>query len=534
MKNILYSLLILFAKQGIGQVRQIIKQPTPAESKQIIQRPMEPVQQTVAQAYSKIDLLSNPTHFLVLGKQQFAESIKPFIEHKNIMGIPTAFVDIESLTGYKAADEPEKIKKAIADAYIRRGVRYVMLVGDAGLFPVRHRYVSNGWANGRTGSPEYQWFEGSYNPTDFYYANLFHHDENGELLPAPAFSSWDEDHDGFYNYQIWQFPGAEQMGIDAIKYNPDQVDGYPDIALARLPVHNTTELDIYIEKIIKYDDGKMIAASKSGLAFLASANYAGSNILCEEIINYAIPDKKNTTSIQKFAFNFKQKPADWDDGNFASVKNAAVSNWGIVYMGHANSQSWDIQEGNTNSFNDSVVNTFRNALSLPVVFTIGCSAGRFKPNIPDCVPEPAGPYDDINGKNIFYEKSKGDKYYEMGLWKELPKNFRLPTPSPYDGYFNSNRTFACPWLFQANKGGAIAFFGETVVCQNAHGTELIKRVLKSYANQPRLLGDAWLKGQRQFWKDFRTNNDVLRNPRIYLSIMTFFGDPTLIIPATEN
>lgn len=528
--SVLLPAMLIFLFHSYSQVRQIIRKKEPASDQQVIQMPREPVKQTVAQAFSTIDLLGNPTIFLVLGKQRFANTIQPFIDHKNQKGISTAFVDIESLNSYKGVDEPEKIKRAIAEAYMKKGTRYVMLVGDASLFPVRHRYVSNGWANGRTGSPEYQWFEGSYNPTDLYYANLFHHNEYGEILPQPSFSSWDEDHDGLYNYQVWQFPGAEQMGIDAIQVNPDHVDGYPDIALARLPVHSEEELSLYIEKAIKYDNGQMIPESRSGLAFLASANYGTSTSLCEEIINYVTPGKINASDVQKFAFNFKQTPAGWDEGNFASVRNAAVFNWGIVYMGHASSQTWDLQDGDTKSFNDLEVYKFRNPLSLPVVFTLGCSSGRFKPNIPDCVPDPAGPYNDINEKNVYYEKSPGDKYYEMGNYIELPKNFRFPTPSPYDSYYNSNRTFACPWLFQPNKGGAIAFFGETVVCQNTHGTELIKRVLKSYTDQPRFLGDAWTEGQRQFWRDFRTNNDVLRNPRIYLSIMTFFGDPTLPVP----
>jgi hypothetical protein len=52
-------------------------------------------------------------------------------------------------------------------------------------------------------------------------------------------------------------------------------------------------------------------------------------------------------------------------------------------------------------------------------------------------------------------------------------------------------------------------------------------MLKQYAAGTRVLGDIWLRGQQQFWKDFRNSEDVFRNPRIYLSIMHFFGDPSL-------
>lgn len=529
----LFACLILFAA-GISnaQVRQMKKNTSDAPTAAPGPAIGTPAAGNMAMAYNKIQLLPDPTRLLVLGKNRFESAIQPFLDHKNQHGISAAFVDIESLKAFPGEDEPAKIKRAIADAYLTRGVRYVMLVGDASLFPVRHRYVSCGWERGRTGSPEYQWLQGSYAPTDLYYSNLFHHDQNGQIIQQPSFSSWDDDKDGYYNYEVWQFPGAEQMGVDVIKINPDNVDGYPDVALARLPVHSEYELSAYIDKVIRYETGKMIPESRSGLAFLASGKYPTSQNLCQDIINYVAPGKISPENIQKFAFNFKQTPSGWDEGNFASVKNASVFNWGIIYMGHASSSNWDLDE-NGRTFNDSVINTFRNPSSLPVIFTIGCQSGTLKPNIPDCVPDPAGPYLDVNGKEQYYDKSPNGKYYYPGVWQELPKPFALPKPSPYDFPESYARSFASPWLCHPYGGGAIAFFGETLVCENSHGTELIKRVLKAYTNQPALLGDAWLEGQRQYWKDFRTNNGVFRNPRIYLSVMTFFGDPTLAVPAVN-
>jgi Peptidase family C25 len=528
MKKLILFLLMILSLQAFCQVRQMKRTTDNSPAIQNNQAP--PVgNNTVARILTPVSMLNNATAFLILGQQKFEQTIQRLVDHKNKSVTATAFISIESLYSY-AGDEPEKIKRAIAEAYITKGVRYVMLVGDASCFPVRHRYVSNGWEYGRTGSEEYQWFEGSYNPTDLYYSNLFHHDENGGIGDKPVFSSWDEDKDGFYNKQIWQFPGAEKAGINSITINPDNVDGYPDVSLSRLPVHSVQELSSFIDKIIKYDDGNMIPESKSGLAFLASANYPGATGLDQEIINYISPTYISRSNIQQFAFGYGNNvPAGWDEGTFASVKNAAVSNWGIIYMGHASSSSWDLSEGGR-PFDDSVINTFRNALSLPVIFTIGCSSGRFKPNIPDCVPYPAGPYYDINGKEAYYTRSDGNKYYQMGTFQELPRPFRLPQPSPYDLPSAYARTFASPWLCHPYQGGAIAFFGETVVCENMHGTDLIKRVLRSYASPNRFLGDAWVQGQRQYWRDFRTDPGVFHNPRIYLSIMTFFGDPTLVLP----
>jgi hypothetical protein len=39
--------------------------------------------------------------------------------------------------------------------------------------------------------------------------------------------------------------------------------------------------------------------------------------------------------------------------------------------------------------------------------------------------------------------------------------------------------------------------------------------------------DLWLNGQRKYWLNNRRSENVFRHPRIYLGIMTLFGDPSL-------
>jgi hypothetical protein len=54
---------------------------------------------------------------------------------------------------------------------------------------------------------------------------------------------------------------------------------------------------------------------------------------------------------------------------------------------------------------------------------------------------------------------------------------------------------------------------------------LEKRVLAQYVKGgQRVLGEVWLKGGQQYWKDFERDENVFQAPRIYLGIMTFFGD----------
>ena len=106
----------------------------------------------------------------------------------------------------------------------------------------------------------------------------------------------------------------------------------------------------------------------------------------------------------------------------------------------------------------------------------------------------------------------------------------IPEPSPYDLPEHRDRTFACDWLFAGKEAGAIAFFGETLVCQNDHGTELWKHIFSQFREgSEQTLGDVWMRGCRKYWLDNRKNEDVFHNPRIYLGVMTFFGDPSLRI-----
>lgn len=501
-----------------------------------------PAAGTVALANNKIQLLPNPTLFLVLGKKKFENTIQPFIDHKNQHGISTAFVDIESLKTFPGEDEPAKIKRAIADAALTRSTQYVMLVGDASLFPVRHRYVSSGNELGRTTDHNLNnswWYDGSYCPTDLYYANLFHH-KDGEL--SLDFDNWDADGNGKYNEQVWQFQNhGDDQPLNTVTYNPDNVDGYPDIVVARLPVHTEEELTHFINKVIRYETGNL--SKRTGIGFIAGASYPGSTTLADQLFyynNYALQNYVGENNVNRMLLNAKILPfGPWEDANFATIRNAALKRWALIYVGHGYNMGWDIRDNDTcyfddegkthwlgnrpGNFDNTQVDMMQNKMNLPVIFSLGCETGQFKPNVP------THEYIDVNGTHKWYwaDSSRIYDYITKTDYTQFP--LIISKPSPYDLPGKSNRSFACSWLCNSNEAGGIAFFGETVVCENYHAKDLVERVLYNYTKGTKRLGDIWLEGQRQFWRDFRYDTNVFQNPRIYLSIMTFFGDPTLVI-----
>jgi len=158
---------------------------------------------------------------LVIAPQSFVDVLQPFIAHKNKTGLPARVLTVESLrASYAGGDDPEKVKSAIAQAHQKLGVQYVMLVGDASLIPVRYRQVQQ--------IPREATADGTYNPSELYYANLYQGHIPGpaandpvEIRNSGIFDTWDRNRNGRYNEQHWK--------DDAVSYNPDQVDGCPDV-----------------------------------------------------------------------------------------------------------------------------------------------------------------------------------------------------------------------------------------------------------------------------------------------------------------
>src|SRR5260370_39935392 len=113
-----------------------------------------------------------------------------------------------------------------------------MLAGDASLFPCRSRFVreaddpkEGGWAG---------WHDGTYRPSDLYYASLYHH-------PGSQLDTGDANANNKYNEQQW----TNDQGL-AVSYNPDNVDGYPDVAVGRISAHTAAELQTYLQRVVAY------------------------------------------------------------------------------------------------------------------------------------------------------------------------------------------------------------------------------------------------------------------------------------------
>ena len=157
---------------------------------------------------------------IIISPSRFSNVLQPLIDHKNSYNVRTLLKTTEEILGvYEGRDEPEQIKYFIKDAIETWNAKYVLLVGDMDLMPMRLTDID-------------MWNQEGL-PTDLYYADIY--DENG------SFCSWDSDNDNKFGEYDWR-------GGDV-----DFVDLYADIKVGRIPCASSLGLKIAVGKIITYE-----------------------------------------------------------------------------------------------------------------------------------------------------------------------------------------------------------------------------------------------------------------------------------------
>jgi len=476
--------------------------------------------------------VTGPRPFLIIAPYEFIPALEPLVAHKNTTGMPTLAVSIAQLTSrFAGVDDAEKIKRGIQYAHEHLGVQYVMLVGDPHWFPVRFiffRYFSRPYPNhpNERNLP----VEGTYAPSDLYYANLYHHrivrSPDIKALPGP-FDDWDADHNGRYNEADWG-PGTRANWNEP---NPDHVDGYPDVAVARAIAHSVADVTTYVNKVIRYETQR---PQHTLFTFVADGLYRHAPARVDPILARS---HLNVPAV--FLQTNKPDPqasARWP-ANAASpdvVASKINSSVWVGYLGHGSLRGWDGRGFGL----DLVKLTAQN--DLPVVFVNGCVTGRFAIEAPF-----DSEYVDVTGAHHRFVPAPGADPNNPSIpamtdrisgqtWGDNcpgcnPLPLKAPPPNPYD-FDRPSANFAYPWLFGFPQGGAIAYFGEVGILEPQMAAELETYMLADYARGERNLGAIYLQAEREYWKHHIDDPGVVDHhspSRLYLGFMVMFGDPTL-------
>jgi hypothetical protein len=457
----------------------------------------------------------------------FRDDCLRLMHHKRQTGLMAYSYELHQLIdGLPGRDDAERLKQAIyAASRDQRDVRYVLLVGDASLIPVRYRRTPQ--IQGYNGSPYAQWFTAA----DLYYANLYlRHSGPGVADTASGLSTWDANGDGFYDDHHWK--------DDVFDWNPDKVDGCPDVAVGRVPAHTADQVRTYVDKVIAYETGP---GAPARVVCLSDKAYEHPPTMMDRIVDDS--GIAHEVPVQKVGFGYAASdvlPAGYVRGAPPLTANAARNGAFLVYLGHGSVNSWDYEtEGDANLLGGGTVAGYRSG-TLPFVVSVGCSTGDWAPNAPG---DDNPPYQDSDGIIQFFTKvnSKPDN---SGAWTvtdrpvgrpDLNRSWtvrdvnspRVPVPPPAEYDFNQpSGSFALSWLFNA-EGGGIAFCGETTVGPDDWGADFATGMFKAWAGPGTVLGDMWLAGGRSYWQMHRTVQDAIGAPRCYLTYMTLFGDPSL-------
>ena len=246
----------------------------------------------------------------------FIDALKPLRDWKNEKGVKTVILSNYSL--YEGGDTQEKIRNMIRTYYEKENIQWVLLAGDAqsGLIPIRNVYNPDviRWGEGASEviGNEY------YKPTDYYYADLT--------------GSWDSDDDGIFG----EAPDDNAFGLDEISWEPE-------VYVGRLPANDATELEIMVNKTLKYEKdplkgewmGRMLLAGG-----ITSINPPEDEARLTQYIweNYAISEI-NFTHLYRTTSSFtpNEAPAPNDEGtltrtNLRSRVDAGYST--TIFAGH--------------------------------------------------------------------------------------------------------------------------------------------------------------------------------------------------------
>ena len=413
---------------------------------------------------------SNPSQLLIVTSETLKGSLQPFVNHKVANGLSAALVTVAELRAAHAGrDDTESVKRGIEHAYRNLSTRYVLLAGDPSHVPVRRYFVRNDVFPSST-----------YNPSELYYADLHRPASYG----SNVFDTWDSNGDGYYNEIKWDTSGATTV----LTHNPDDVDGYPILAVGRVPAATAAEMTRYINKVIAYETMPRMPGARR-FSYFIDRDYGGADGLANDIETHVRSPRNGHFGLSYGPGDAIPSPYLRRDANMVATDAARTAF--MTYVGHGWQGGWVGGDVHGATLNTSLKNT-RN---FPIVTGVACETGLFAPI--------------------------------TSHWQGSPN------------LYEATRPFASDWLFNPNGAGAVAYLGETNVLENHWGTTFSKEMMGGYAlaeafaQGPIRLGDLYLIAQQAYWDVYRTTGAMLGSPRFYLSIQTLFGDPSLKIQRTR-
>jgi hypothetical protein len=435
---------------------------------------------------------TTPSTLLIVTSSAFASTFSSFVTHKNAIGMPTTLLTVDAIRSavnqqgallYPGRDDAEQVKHAIETYHRTHGTKFVLLGGDSAQVPIRYRSIIDGGGQTR-----------SFDIAELYYENLYsqHPGETGAL--SRTFDTWDSNGNGYFNEYYWDNPTD----------NPDGVEGFPDVAVGRIPAWNTIALQIVLNKIIAYENanptfggsGASVPPSNS-YAFVADACYGGADFDVNGISKatglplnfpYYVEETDNCayTTNPTISPGLTIDNTAWSD--FTGTLNTSPGTEWVTYVGHGGESVWGYD-------------------------------GTFSSQI----------YDLTTGVNSIVMAAACDTALWSGSADFQPLSANISDYDTADGDSVAESCIASEWLTNPN-GGAVAYIGENVVLEDQPGVNFIAYLIGTHLTGHAAIGDMWLRAKREYFSlNYPSAGyDIhFSEPRTYGLIITLLADPSL-------
>ncbi|MFO8062894.1 MAG: C25 family cysteine peptidase [bacterium] len=309
-----------------------------------LELPVNSPNATVIENKSK-GTLSSTLDMIIVTESNYMDAFDSFIRLNQLMGLRVAIVTTDYIySHYSGADRPERIRNYLKEQYFSKGVRFVLIGGDVEIVPVRMGYNNN------------YLYEG-YVPTDLYYSDM-----DGD---------WNEDNDNIIG-----------------EFSVDIIDGYPDIAVSRIPFSNISELNTMLDKFRQYifnnnpdNIQDMLLAGSS----LTSGLTDGHGQKMSDKISYLENmQKMNSYKIYSpIEDTFRDTPW-WEKGDeqlsvysFSAHLNSGYYAVNHVDHSHRFWMGMGMHETETEFFSSDTSMLNNNSGTYSIMFSLGCSPNAF-------------------------------------------------------------------------------------------------------------------------------------------------------------
>lgn len=290
---------------------------------------------------------NNNYDLLIITNDAFVNSFSQLATMYVNRGLRTQVVNVNTINAQmNGADAPEKIRNYIIQEYQQQGINYVMLAGDVEHVPFRGFYCSVQSSSVYTDNNI---------PSDLYYSAL---DGN-----------WNTDGDNLWG----------EIGED---------DLLPDIAVARLPFSNGSELTNMLNKVIQYQTNPVLGELKKPL-LAAEHLYDNPATWGQQYLRLLIGLKSdngyNTNGIptnHNIDSLYDTPSYTWNKTTLLNKINQGFSF--IHHVGHANSD-YVAKMYNSDITNTNFAHVNGTNHNYTLFYTHGCICGSFDNN--DCIGE---------------------------------------------------------------------------------------------------------------------------------------------------